>query len=78
MLAAGVKILYSSLPVGILAGEDGCQGVIIANKSGRQVLGRTLAVDASETAVLARGRRGVRLPQRRRGQTVWRTLSSRA
>ncbi len=77
LLAAGVKILYSSLPVGILAGEDGCQGVIIANKSGRQVLGCTLAVDASETAVLARvaGGEFAPAPKGAEGeQTVWRTL----
>jgi NADPH-dependent 2,4-dienoyl-CoA reductase/sulfur reductase-like enzyme len=77
LLAAGVKILYSSLPVGILAGEDGCQGIIIANKSGRQALGCTLAVDASETAVLARvaGGEFAPAPKGAEGeQTVWRTL----
>jgi len=54
LLEAGVKLLYASQPVGILQGEGGIRGVVIGNKSGRQVLECRVLIDATETALLAR------------------------
>lgn len=54
LLAAGVKLLYASLPVGLLGSKEAGFGLIIGNKSGRQVLGCRLVVDATETALVAR------------------------
>jgi flavin-dependent dehydrogenase len=54
LLAAGVKLLYASLPVAICRGSGGVEGVVIGNKSGRQFLGCTVLIDASETALAAR------------------------
>ncbi len=53
LLEAGVKLLYASQPVGVVYGEKGIQGVVIGNKSGRQVLECHVLVDATETALLA-------------------------
>ena len=54
LLQAGVRLVYASLPVALLAGGEGSRGLIIGNKSGRQLLGCEHIVDASETAVVAR------------------------
>jgi ribulose 1,5-bisphosphate synthetase/thiazole synthase len=54
LLTAGVRLIYASLPVALLAGDQGCRGLIIGNKSGRQLLGCEHIVDASETAIVAR------------------------
>jgi hypothetical protein len=54
LLEVGVKLLYASQPVDVLVGENGIRGVIIVNKSGRQVLECRLLVDATETALVAR------------------------
>lgn len=52
---ANVKIYYASLPAGLVqAADGGVAGVILGNKSGRQVIRCAYAVDASETALLAR------------------------
>lgn len=51
LLSSGIKILYSSLPVGITPLEDGIYGLVIGNKSGRQVVKCKLIVDSSETSV---------------------------
>ncbi len=52
---AGVKIYYASLPVGLVRTEDnGIGGVIVGNKSGRQVIRCQYVIDASETALIAR------------------------
>ena len=52
---ANVKLYYASLPVGVVRATDGgVAGVILGNKSGRQVIRCAYAVDASETALLAR------------------------
>ena len=53
--AAGVKICYASVPVSLVrAVDDGITGVVIGNKSGRQVVRCTHVLDASETALMAR------------------------
>lgn len=54
LLAAGVKLLYASLVTGVHAPDSVLQGVVIGNKSGRQVIRCALAVDTSETALTAR------------------------
>lgn len=53
--AAGIKVYYASLPVGLIRTEDGgIGGVIVGNKSGRQVIRCQYVIDASETALIAR------------------------
>lgn len=54
LLEAGVKLLYASVVVGVQTDNNALRGVIIGNKSGRQVIGCHLLVDTSETALLAR------------------------
>lgn len=54
LLDAGIDLLYASRPVQVLSGPDGVHGVVIANKSGRQVVRAPTLVDATETAVGAR------------------------
>jgi ribulose 1,5-bisphosphate synthetase/thiazole synthase len=54
LLASGVDLLYASLPVGLLPSEEALGGLIIGNKSGRQVLTCQVIVDATETASVAR------------------------
>jgi flavin-dependent dehydrogenase len=54
LLKAGVKILYASLVTDVLTSEGKLQGVVIGNKSGRQVILCNLLVDTSETALIAR------------------------
>ena len=54
ILAAGVKLIYASLPVGLCTDGGGVQGVIIGNKSGRQVIRCAVVVDATVTALVAR------------------------
>ena len=54
LIAAGVKLLYASVAVGIQQGAGGLQGVVIGNKSGRQVIQCRLLIDTSETALVAR------------------------
>lgn len=54
LLEAGVGLLYASTPVGVCVRNDAVQGIVIANKSGRQVLTCQVLVDATPTALLAR------------------------
>jgi flavin-dependent dehydrogenase len=54
LIDAGVKLVYASLPVGLCAEDGELRGVIIGNKSGRQVLTCRLLIDATETALIAR------------------------
>lgn len=54
LLAAGVKLLYASLVVGVQTEHGALRGVVIGNKSGRQVIQCRLLVDTSETALVAR------------------------
>ncbi len=52
---AGVKTYYASVPVGLVRAEDdGIAGVVIGNKSGRQVIRCTYVLDTSETALIPR------------------------
>lgn len=54
LLAAGVKILYASLPVGLVVADGRIRGVVIANKSGRQVVRAATVIDATESGLLVR------------------------
>ena len=54
LLEADVKLLYASLPVGLCWGDEGLEGLVIGNKSGRQVICCKAIVDASETALVMR------------------------
>ena len=49
VLGAGIDLLYASFPIGICA-----EGLVIANKSGRQVIRCEAIVDGTETSVVAR------------------------
>ncbi|MCM3115047.1 FAD-dependent oxidoreductase [Neobacillus sp. MER 74] len=51
LLGAGIHLLYASLPIGITNLADNYNGLIIANKSGRQLIRCQGIVDASETAI---------------------------
>lgn len=54
LMEAGVELIYAALPTEVIVTDGSVCGVVIANKSGRQVLlGRTL-LDATGTAVVAR------------------------
>lgn len=54
LLEAGVRILYASLVTQVIAPDGQLQGVVIGNKSGRQVILCDLLLDTSETALVAR------------------------
>jgi len=54
LLEAGVKIQYASLPIGLCVESNRLAGVIVGNKSGRQVILCQVLVDATETALAAR------------------------
>lgn len=51
LLEAGVQLLYASLPIGLTSSHENRNGIVIANKSGRQLIECTGIVDATETAV---------------------------
>ncbi|MGC9346836.1 MAG: FAD-dependent oxidoreductase [Anaerolineae bacterium] len=53
VLEAGVKLIYASLPVGVSVADGRIQGVIIGNKSGRQVIKAETVIDATATALVA-------------------------
>jgi flavin-dependent dehydrogenase len=54
LLKNKVEILYASLAVAALVEEGRLTGLVIGNKSGRQVITASLVIDASETALAAR------------------------
>lgn len=51
LFAAGVELLYSSLPITITRFEADWNGLVMANKSGRQLIRCKGIVDATETAI---------------------------
>jgi flavin-dependent dehydrogenase len=53
-LEAGVDLLYSCYPVGIVREDGSLRGIVIANKSGRQAIECQAVLDATETALAAR------------------------
>jgi flavin-dependent dehydrogenase len=54
LLEAGVEFFYASFPVGLCMDGGALAGLIIANKSSRQVVECRMIVDATDTAVVAR------------------------
>ncbi len=54
LIGAGVGLLYASYPVQVLQDNGAVRGVVIANKSSRQVVTAPLLIDATPTALLAR------------------------
>jgi ribulose 1,5-bisphosphate synthetase/thiazole synthase len=54
LLKAGVQLVYASLPTQVLVADGHIRGVVIGNKSGRQVLVGHMFLDCSSTAVMAR------------------------
>ena len=73
LLGAGVKLLYASAITGLLTENNALQGVVIGNKSGRQVIRCSLLIDASETALAAR-LAGESFEPEPETATYWRTL----
>lgn len=53
LIEAKIKLIYASLPVQTLRDEKGVKGIVIANKSGMQVVEGRILLDASETAITA-------------------------
>ena len=73
LLDAGVQLVYASLPVDILVEDGSLSGLVIGNKSGRQVLGCGMVIDATETAAVARAAGAAfesALPESRFGRTL--------
>lgn len=54
LLQANISLLYASLPVGLGQTEGGSIGIVIGNKSGRQVVRCHTIIDATENALIAR------------------------
>ncbi|QBD82852.1 FAD-dependent oxidoreductase [Ktedonosporobacter rubrisoli] len=54
LLEAGVELYYASFPCGLVFANEQLCGVVIGNKSGRQVILGKAVVDASEWGTLAR------------------------
>jgi len=54
LLSAGVEIIYASLPTEVLRVGHALSGVVIGNKSGRQVITCSQIIDSTETALVAR------------------------
>lgn len=72
----GIELIYASLPVEVSFGDPQYRGLVIANKSGRQVIRCKEIVDASETALLS-ALLGDSQPSFAAGEEAiyWRTLS---
>ena len=54
LLEAGVGLVYGSLPTEAVLADGAIRGVVIGNKSGRQVVLGNTVVDATATALVAR------------------------
>ena len=54
LLAAGVEIVYASYPVQVVHDAGRLAGLVIGNKSGRQVVQAPLVIDATTTSLVAR------------------------
>jgi ribulose 1,5-bisphosphate synthetase/thiazole synthase len=54
LLHEGVELIYASQPIEILLEDETAIGLIIGNKSGRQVITGKIIIDATETATVAR------------------------
>lgn len=54
LFSGGVELIYASQPIEILLEDETAVGLIIGNKSGRQVITGKIIIDATETATVAR------------------------
>ncbi len=54
LLSEDVELIYASLPVGLVVNGGALAGLIIGNKSGRQVLTSKMIIDSTATATVAR------------------------
>ena len=54
LLEAGVELIYSSQPIETIINNGVLNGVVIGNKSGRQVVLGRIVIDATSTAIVAR------------------------
>jgi flavin-dependent dehydrogenase len=54
LLNEGVELIYASQVIGVLVENGTISGLIIGNKSGRQVITGKIIIDATETATVAR------------------------
>ena len=54
LIEAGVKILYTSYPLQLITSGNKVQGLVIGNKSGRQVILSGMVLDCTENASVAR------------------------
>ena len=54
LLDAGVELIYASLPTEVVIADGKMHGIVIGNKSGRQVLLGPVVIDATSTALVAR------------------------
>ena len=54
LIEAGVKIFYASHAVGLCTADNQVQGLVIGNKSGRQVIACSMLIDATRTALVTR------------------------
>lgn len=54
LIEQGVEILYASYPIQLIEKENYVQGLVIGNKSGRQVILAKMVIDCTETASVAR------------------------
>jgi ribulose 1,5-bisphosphate synthetase/thiazole synthase len=73
VLSHGIRLLYASLPVGFLGQGGHAEGLIIANKSGRQVVLCDIVIDATETAI-ASNLAGENVSPRQEQAIYYRTL----
>lgn len=54
LLEAGIQLLYATRPVALHREDGRLRGVVVANKSGRQLITCTTVIDTSATAIAAR------------------------
>lgn len=54
LLERGIEFVYSSIPIAPHHEHGRLNGIVVANKSGRQVIRAECIVDATETAITVR------------------------
>jgi hypothetical protein len=74
LLEAGVQLTYASYPVEAVASGGEIHGVVIGNKSGRQVVLGRMILDATSTALVARLAGAQFEPERPEGYRFVRTM----
>jgi ribulose 1,5-bisphosphate synthetase/thiazole synthase len=56
LMTHGIELIYASLPVAIIGNdqESGLEGIVIANKTGSQLIRCSKLIDTTETAIVSR------------------------